>query len=137
MSVRTITKGNEATDRESGRAAFHDAVIRNLEAVRDFPAFDSPRHQAAVRLVRSAATLSLGFVERETARSSNVYENHRTKIEGMGQATAIKYDLTGQRSFTARDAQNLDAELQAKFPGRRIDVGHAPNKPVCIIYVAL
>lgn len=137
MTVRAITHGNDTDDRNQGYAAYYDATVRNLEAVEKHPEFREAAHISKILDFRAEATAWLGFNTRSTKRSSNYYENNRTRVEGLGPTTVLKFDLSGQRSFTQTDANNLDQHLQSIFPNQKFVVGYGARKPICFVYVQL
>ena len=104
--------GNEADDKEQGRAAYIDALANSAEAIKEYPALGSNVHIANINDVKNEV---VGFTKlkiKTTNKDSNYYENHRIKLPTVnGPGTALKFNFKGQRNFTPKDANDLDGSF--------------------------
>lgn len=133
-----VLKGTDAEDKHQGYAAYADALIRSLEAEKQYPALTQKPHTDNVKDVKAEVAGFTNFVEKKARKSSNFYQNSRTKLDNIkGPGTALKFDFKNQRNFTQTDATQLDAHLAKIFPKLKINVGFKPNKARCVIHVGL
>ena len=131
-------KGNDAEDKEQGRGAYVNAILRGLEAEEKFPALKQQPHLDNVKDVKSEVVGFTKFVERNTSKSSNFYENSRIKLPHLNVAgTALKFDFFGQRNFTQMDATNLENHLKSVLPNVNLNVYFGVGKARCVVHVGL